>query len=200
MYITAVSPLTGKRSKKVRILIDDGSSFVLYRREASRYGLDAETEISDETWDRLMSEVFIPRARSRAMHLLEKQDRTRAGLVKKLSEAGYPDQAIEEAISYVESYHYIDDERYAASYVRYHQYGKSRRRIMMDLRGKGVSDDIIKQALEAEFTTSEEDMIRQILAKRHYDPDTRDAAERQKTYRFLLGRGFSYEDINSVMR
>ena len=147
-----------------------------------------------------MQEVFIPRARSRAMHLLEKQDRTRFGLKKKLREGGYPELAIESAIAYVESYHYIDDVRYAASYVRYHQYGKSRRRIEMDLRAKGVSDEDIDRAIETEFTISEEDMIRQTMEKRHYDHSSADLKERQRMYRFLMGRGFAYEDIDRVIR
>ncbi len=199
MYITAVAPLTGKRSKKVRIRFDDGTSVILYKREATRYELEPESEISEEVWERLLREVFIPRARSRAMHLLEKQDRTRANLISKLREGGYPDIAIEEAVSYVEGYHYIDDDRYAASFVRYHQSGKSRRRIMMDLKQKGVSEDIIKRAIELEFTASEEDMIREAVKKKGYDPDNSDIRERQRIYRFLTGRGFSYEDIDRAL-
>ena len=200
MYITDIIPLTGKRSKKVRITIDDGSSIVLYSREAGRYGLECDAEITDEVWERLMQEIFIPRARSRAMHLLEKQDRTKAGLRRKLREGGYPDAAVDMAISYVESYHYIDDDRYASSYVRYHQYGKSRRRIVMDLKAKGVSDDIIERAIETEFTTSEEEMIRQTIKKRHYDHETADLKERQRMYRFLLSRGFDYEEIDKALQ
>ena len=200
MYITEMVPLSGKRSKKVRISIDGGTDIVLYKKEAARYGMEVGAEIMDGVWEQLIQEVFIPRARARAMHLLEKQDRTRAGLKKKLREGGYPDEAIDKAISYVESYHYIDDARHAASYVRYHQYGKSRRRIEMDLKAKGVSAETIERAIETEFTASEEDMIRRTLEKRHYDHETADVRERQRMYRFLVGRGFAYEDIDRVLR
>ena len=198
MYITEVSELFGKRAKKVRIRMDDGSAFIMYRREAEKYGLSDDSEISADLWEQILSEVFIPRARSRAMHLLEKQDRTRSGLYRKLSESGYPHEAIDQAISYVESYHYIDDDRYAASYVRYHQYGKSRRRIYMDLKSKGVDDEIIRRAIEQEYTTSEEEMIRDILSKKHFDISSGDAKKRSQMYRFLIGRGFAYEDIDRV--
>ena len=199
MYIALAEPLSGKRSKKIRFSLDDGSNIVLYKREAKRFGLEEGDEISEELWGRLMDEVFIPRARSRAMHLLEKQDRTVAGLRRKLCEAGYPERAIDAAIAYVESYHYLDDGRYAASYVRYHQYGKSRRRIRMDLRSKGISDELIDRAIETEFTNSEEDMIRAAVAKRGYDAASADLREKQKLYRFLLGRGFSYESIDRAI-
>ena len=199
MYIREALPLSGKRSKKVRLITDEGTSFILYKREASRYGLDADMEISQDQWEHLMQEVFIPRARSRAMHLLERQDRTVSNLRQKLRDSGYPDEAIASAVEYVESYHYVDDDRYARSYVRYHQSGKSRRRIRMDLIKKGITDEVIQEALDAEYTVSEEDMIRAAIQKRHLDPATSDLRERQRIYRFLLGRGFSYEDIQHAI-
>ena len=199
MYITELTRLSGKRSKKLMIRLDDGSRIQIYCGEADKYGLSEGAQITDDKWEQLMKEVFIPRARSRAMHLLERQDRTRHNLIQKLQEGGYPQRAIDEAVAYVESYHYIDDMRYASSYVRYHQYGKSRRRITMDLRSKGVSQEIIEEALDREFVTSEVDMIRSIIRKRGYDPAQKDMKQKQKLYRFLLGRGFSYEDIDSAM-
>lgn len=199
MYIREALPLSGKRSKKVRLITDEGTSFILYKREASRYGLDADMEISQDQWEHLMHEVFIPRARSRAMHLLERQDRTVSNLRQKLRDSGYPEEAIASAVEYVESYHYVDDDRYARSYVRYHQSGKSRRRIRMDLLKKGIADEVVQEALDAEYTVSEEDMIRTAIQKRHLDPSTSDLRERQRIYRFLLGRGFSYEDISRVI-
>ncbi|MCR5097753.1 MAG: regulatory protein RecX [Lachnospiraceae bacterium] len=200
MYITEILPFGGRQSKKMRIRLDDGSYISLYKSEVRRYGLTEGMDVDDGLWDRLMQEVFIPRARFRAMHLLEKQDRTRSGLLKKLSESGYPRLAVEAAVEYVEGYHYIDDDRYARSYVRYHQSGRSRRRIMTDLRQRGVSDEVIQEALEAEYTASEEDMIRQTLMKRHFDPVTADIRDRQRIYRFLLGRGFRYEDIDRALQ
>ena len=199
MFIKEVTPLSGKRSKKVRVFMDDGSSVMLFKREASRYGLEADTEITEEVWAEILREVFIPRARSRAMHLLERQDRTVSNLRQKLRDSGYPEEAIASAVEYVESYHYVDDDRYARSYVRYHQSGKSRRRIRMDLLKKGIADEVVQEALDAEYTVSEEDMIRTAIQKRHLDPSTSDLRERQRIYRFLLGRGFSYEDISRVI-
>ena len=143
---------------------------------------------------------MIPRAKRRAMHLLEKQDRTRKNLMDKLRESDYPQEAIEAAVAYVESYHYIDDERYARSYVHFHQEGKSKRRIQQDLMQKGVDRDTIALVLEEEYETSEADMIRDLLRKKHYDPESADASERAKMYRFLLGRGFSSNDISRVLR
>ena len=58
----------------------------------------------------------IRRARHRALHILERSDRTEQELRAKL-ERNYRAEAVEDAISYVKQYHYLDDRRYAVNYL-----------------------------------------------------------------------------------
>ena len=192
--------LIPRKKNKYKVRLDGGEDLVLYKRELKSYGLEEGIELSDVDYARILEETIIPRAKRRAMHLLEKQDRTQHNLEDKLRESDYPNVAIQAAVEYVASYHYIDDERYARSYVRFHQEGKSKRRITQDLMQKGVDRDIIALALEEEYESSEEGMIRDLLRKKNYDPENADAKERQKMYRFLMGRGFSSNDISKVLR
>ncbi|MBQ2467642.1 MAG: regulatory protein RecX, partial [Lachnospiraceae bacterium] len=189
-----------RKKNKYKVHLQGGMDLVLYKREVKTYGLEAGEELSEEAYQRILEETLIPRAKRRAMHLLEKQDRTRKNLEDKLRESDYPQTAIDAAIAYVESFHYIDDERYARSYVHFHQEGKSKRRIQQDLMQKGIDRDVIALVLEEEYETSEADMIRDLLRKKHYDPESADAKERSKMYRFLAGRGFSSGDISRVLR
>ncbi len=192
--------LVPRKKNKYKVHLQGGMDLVLYKREVKTYGLEAGEELSEEAYQRILEETLIPRAKRRAMHLLEKQDRTRKNLEDKLRESDYPQTAIDAAIAYVESFHYIDDERYARSYVHFHQEGKSKRRIQQDLMQKGIDRDVIALVLEEEYETSEADMIRDLLRKKHYDPESADAKERSKMYRFLAGRGFSSGDISRVLR
>ena len=192
--------LVPRKKNKYKVHLQGGMDLVLYKREVKTYGLEAGEELSEEAYQRILEETLIPRAKRRAMHLLEKQDRTRKNLEDKLRESDYPQIAIDAAIAYVESFHYIDDERYARSYVHFHQEGKSKRRIQQDLMQKGIDRDVIALVLEEEYETSEADMIRDLLRKKHYDPESADAKERSKMYRFLAGRGFSSGDISRVLR
>ena len=58
--------------------------------------------------------------------------------------------------AYVESYHYIDDKRYALSYILSQKEKKGKARIQMELRRKGVSQEDIDQAFaETEEETDE---------------------------------------------
>ena len=192
--------LVPRKKNKYKVHLQGGMDLVLYKREVKTYGLEAGEELSEEAYQRILEETLIPRAKRRAMHLLEKQDRTRKNLEDKLRESDYPQTAIDAAIAYVESFHYIDDERYARSFVHFHQEGKSKRRIQQDLMQKGIDRDVIALVLEEEYETSEADMIRDLLRKKHYDPESADAKERSKMYRFLAGRGFSSGDISRVLR
>lgn len=192
--------LVPRKKNKYKVHLQGGMDLVLYKREVKTYGLEAGEELSEEAYQRILEETLIPRAKRRAMHLLEKQDRTRKNLEDKLRESDYPQTVIDAAIAYVESFHYIDDERYARSYVHFHQEGKSKRRIQQDLIQKGIDRDVIALVLEEEYETSEANMIRDLLRKKHYDPESADAKERSKMYRFLAGRGFSSGDISRVLR
>ena len=60
-------------------------------------------------------------------------DRTEHQLREKLRASEYPEEVIEEAIEYVKSFHYIDDERYAETFTRYKKEKMSRQQIKQKL-------------------------------------------------------------------
>lgn len=63
----------------------------------------------------------ILKAKKRAMLILQHNDRTEWELTDKLNKAGFSEEAVESAVEYVRSFHYIDDERYAKRFVEiYH--------------------------------------------------------------------------------
>jgi len=140
------------------------------------------------------------RATKRAMHLLEKQDRTEYQLREKLTANGYPKESIEKAIEYVKGYRYVDDGRYAENYIRFHQSTKSRMKLRMDLLRKGIATELIESGLEKAYESDEKEQIRQLLEKKNLDIDTADTAQVRKMYQFLLRRGFRSSDIMSVMK
>ena len=56
---------------RVRIVLDDGLSFVLYKGELRRYHLCEGQEIAQEVYKEIMEEVLPKRAKLRAMNLLK---------------------------------------------------------------------------------------------------------------------------------
>ena len=64
---------------------------------------------------------------------------------------------------------------------------------------RGISREIIQQALEEEFVADECAQIKELLKKRRYDPDNVDEATRRKTAQFLMRKGFKSRDVFRAM-
>ena len=197
MEVLSLVKLTKGRAK---ICLAGGADFVLYKKEYESYGIEEGAELSEADYQQILTDIIIPRCKKRALHLLEKQDRSEKNLRDKLREGGYSEDVIDIAIDYINNFGYLDDARMAASHVRFYQDSRSRMRIKQDLLGKGISSDVIERVLEEEYTADEGELIESLLAKKHYDKENATYEERAKMYRFLASRGFSSDSINRVLK
>ncbi len=198
-----VSGITELDKKRCRIYLDGEFAFVLYKGELKDYCIREGQELSQNAFDEITRVLLPKRAKLRAMNLLQKKDYTKKQLTDKLSEGLYPSEVIEEAIKYVESYKYLDDERFARDYIAYHMSTRSRNRIIQDLSSKGISKDVfmpvLEELYEEEGDDSEMDQIRKLLQKKHYDPENTEFKDKQKIIAFLMRRGFNMSDIRKAM-
>lgn len=197
MTVTKIEPLGEERS---RIYIDERLAFVLYRGELSRYGVKEGRELPEETYREIMDTVLAKRAKLRCMNLLKVMDRTEFQLRQKLDQGDYPEEIIDLALSYVKSYGYVNDEAYASRYIDSRQASKSRRQITCELMQKGISKGVILAAYEEKEPVDEGALIRRWLEKKHMDTQTASPKEKQKMYRFLMGKGFSSQEIGKALR
>ena len=142
------------------------------------------------------------RAAKKAMKLLEHMDRTEKGLRDRLHQAGFGQDAIEAAMAYVESYGYIDDYRYARTYIAYRMDAKSRQKVMQELVAKGVDRSVAAAAWEEEaalHAPDEREILRREVEKK-YAPGARlDEKEMRRLYGYLGRRGFQFSDISGVL-
>ena len=197
MEITKIQALT---KQKYRIFLDGESAFAVYKGELSRYHLEEGAVLPPEVYEELVNRVLKKRATLRAMHILERTDKTEAQLRRKLEESEYPKEAVESAIAYVTSYGYLDDRRYAEHYIEWKKQGKGKARLKMELVQKGISREIIEEALESTDFGETREMIRQIILKKRKTDIPMNEKEKQRIYGFLMRKGFSSSDILAVMR
>ena len=197
MEITKIQALT---KQKYRIFLDGESAFAVYKGELSRYHLEEGAVLPPEVYEELVNGVLKKRATLRAMHILERTDKTEAQLRKKLEESEYPTEAVESAIAYVTSYGYLDDRRYAKHYIEWKKQGKGKARLKMELAQKGISREIIEEVLESTDFGETREMIRQIILKKRKIDIPMNEKEKQRLYGFLMRKGFSSSDILAVIR
>ncbi len=188
---------------RYKVYIEERPAFALYRGELNRLEIREGEEITEESLRKIREEILPLRAKKRAMNLLQKREYTSAGLREKLRDGEYPEDCIEEAVAYVESYGYVDDLRYAKDFIVYNLERKSRTRIEQDLLRKGVSKDTINAVFEklAEEGTKQDEMamIKSLLEKKKYDAKTADIQEKQRIYAYLYRKGFHSEAISRAL-
>lgn len=148
------------------------------------------------------TEEMMRKARRRAMHLLERMNRSEKALRQKLDQGEYSEEAIESAIAYVKSFGYLNDQRYAESYLAGRLTGKSKKVLFQELSAKGVDKETVQLAWE-EVTACQKVDERQIIEEciRKKCPQGGEISEREyrRLVAFLARRGFSHNDIFAVM-
>ena len=198
MRVTKIEPVTKTRYK---VFLDGQFAFVLYKGELSRYQIALDAEVEKDTVDRILEETVLKRAKLRAMHLLTDMDRTESQLRTKLKQGLYPDEIVEQALNYVKSFGYVEDENYAKRFVDSKKRVKSRKEIYAALCQKGIAKETIERAMEACYEEEgEQEAIRRILEKKHFFDKQATEAERTKIYGYLMRKGFRCEDIRQVIQ
>ncbi len=200
MRITRIEELSKSRS---RIYIDDMFAFVLYKGELRLFNIRENEEIREEDYNEILTKVLPKRAKLRAMNLLKSREYTVRQLHDKLQDGGYPEVIITEALDYVAKFHYTDDLRYAVTYLNQHESSRSRRRMEQDLLQRGIDRVTMEQAFSQwenqGGTQDETSMIRELLEKKHYNPQTADEKEVRRLYGFLMRKGFSGELVRKAL-
>ena len=197
MIVTKIEEVT---KAKCRIEIDQEFAFVLYKGELRMYHIREGEEIDSVIYEEITGKLLPKRATMRAMNLLKSRPYTEYQLRQKLSQGGYPQEAMEEAVSYVKSYHYIDDRQYAMDYIEYHQESKTKQKLLQTLMSKGLSKELVLECFDEivgdRKKELEEEQILKILRKKNYDPEQWTFEEKQRLMASLYRKGFSSELIH----
>lgn len=178
--------------------MDEGFALVLYGGEIRRFHIEEGGELSREAYDEIVGGILCRRARERMIYLLKASDKTEAQLRRKLKEGGYPEPAVEAAITFAREHRYIDDAGYAERYIRSRGTRMSKRQIAYDLQQKGIDREIIAGCLE-EFPIQEDRIVRSYLKKKGLDGRDLSPEERRKAGMALGRKGISWEIIRKVL-
>ena len=187
-------------TKQVRLFFDEEKYCLLYYNEIRRLGFHEQDEIGQEEFEEL-NKLLLHRAKLKAMSLLKYQDRTKKELKERLMRAEFPEFITEGAVAYVESFGYINDDAYIRNFIDSRKDKKSRREIYALLRQKGVDMNRVEEIMEEMYEEhSDQEAIRELLRKKHWDFACTDPKEKQKIYGYLVRKGFRYEDIRQVIQ
>ena len=137
-------------------------------------------------------------AKKKAMSLLKYMDRTEWQLRDKLAAKGFSEEAVEGAVDYVKSFHYLDDYRYAVHFVELHYEQRSRQRMRQDLYQRHVPEEYIDLALES-ICENDDVALQEALRKITKGETEYSFEEKQKIAGKLYRKGFRLGDIKRVL-
>ncbi|MBS4097482.1 MAG: recombination regulator RecX [Sulfuricella sp.] len=136
--------------------------------------------------------------RERALAYLARREHTRAELARKLAPYCEERGEIDALLDDFTRHGWLSEERYADMLVTARQGKYGSRRIVHELREKGVSEEGIAAVLP-EVRENELETARAVWAKKFGTPPA-DAKEKAKQMRFLAGRGFGQEIIFKILK
>lgn len=199
MRITAIEK-NEKVSSMAAVILDNNITFCLPKKRIELLELKEGKNITEETLNYILDTEIYAAARSAAVSFLAMKLRTAYEVSQKLSDMGYGEATIEKVIDNLKEINYIDDYNYACKYIseKSKLKPKSVKLLSMELKQKGITDDIINNTFE-NFELDEGEVALELLRKRFSKYTVLDEKMIQKMKTFLAGRGFSYSQISKAV-
>lgn len=134
-------------------------------------------------------------ARNIVLRQLSSAPKTRHQLAEKLAEREIPEEVAQEVLDRFEEVQLIDDEAFAESWVRsrHRSKGLARRALSMELRKRGISEEIAAVALEQLSDDDERAAAYELVTARltrtsvNSSLDSQDRKQRDRMIRRLVG-------------
>ncbi|MDF2986360.1 MAG: regulatory protein RecX [Eubacterium sp.] len=182
------------------VYLENNVSFCLPKKRIQLLELVEGKSLSEETLNYILDTEVYASAKSSAVNYLALKLRTSFEVRQKLQEMGYDENTIEKVIGNLNEINYIDDNNYAQKYLREKTRlkPKSARLLSMELKQKGIADEIINNAFE-EFELDEGEVALELLRKRYSRHTAFDDKLIQKMKSFLMSRGFNYSQISRAI-
>lgn len=183
-----------KNPNRANIFIDDAFSFSLNISQLADFKLKVGQQLGQEEFDNLRQASDSGKLYQRTLEWALTRPRsikeTRDYLFRK--QAKNPEQIIDQLIAKK----YLDDKKFARDWVENRRLarGISRRRLELELRKKGINDQIITQALSQSSRDDAQEIAKIITKKRaKYTNDP------QKLIQYLIRQGFDYESAKTAV-
>lgn len=191
-----IAALRSTAPERITLILEDGQEIPTTLGILTELRLFAGKDLDEEQLDLVKRKTSAALAREYGLTLLSNRQHSRKELGDKLLRKGTPDEAVDDALDWLEDHGYLDDGRYAGAVVRHYAakgYGPGR--IRMELTKRGISREHWDSAFGELPQT--DDTIERFLRSRLRNPDDRD--EVRKVSAALARRGFGWDEIKAAI-
>ena len=183
--------LPQKNDKKRANLYIDG---VFYSGVEKIVLLTENLHVGDFVDEKKLSEIIeepeYTSAFSKASNYILKGSHTVKQVAGYLVKKGYGGKIAAKVIDKLQVYGYLDDGQFADSYVEIKSAKHGKRLLAAELRQKGIKEEYVESAL---LKVENEDETALSIAKKYLKNKPLDIKTKQKCFRYVMSKGFSYE-------
>lgn len=187
-----------KRNKnRINVYIDGEFYCAMEALSAVKFGIKTGAEVDTNKLQQTIFDSEVSVAFNKCIDYLARGLKTVARMRQYLNGKGYSPQVVDAVVDKLLYYKYLDDERYATMYVEQHSRTKGARRLKQELLQKGIT----KSQAEEHCGDREEDNADNIqrLADKYMRNKLADLQTLVKLQRYLLSRGYNYDEVASVI-
>jgi regulatory protein len=187
------------RGKRVNIFLDGKFAFSLEAEVVAKEGLQVEQVLSDEQIEALAGSDHFHRCLNAATLYLSYRLRSESELRERLHRRGFDGDTLEAVITRLKEQGLVNDMAFAQFWRDDRESFSPRSRWLtrLELRRKGVANDIIDQVVEA--IDDDDSAYRAALSKARSLPRSDEQSFRHRLGEYLKRRGFSYGVINHTV-
>ncbi len=186
-----------KNKNCCNVFVDGEFAFALSLDIVMKYDLKKDFVLSDSLTAEIRFEDEKMFAYSLALKYVSKTLKTKKQVITYLKGKGLSDRAVFNAVDKLKDYGFINDEEYAKRYLECCSSTQGKRLIDYKLMMKGIKKDDIAAAREEVDVDAKENAKN--IAERWLKNKEISKENLQKTYRYLIGRGFSYEEAEYAL-
>ena len=191
-----------KRGNRRSIFIDGKFALGVDESVIADLRLHVGQQIGEDELRDIVRAEQVAKAREKALRLLDFRARSRAEISRRLSAAGFAEDIVEETLERLERAGLVDDGQFAKAWVGHRSAGKGmgRARIKWELRQKGVSNEVVEEALSAVDGETERRSALE-AARRRWAKDSSpdDRTKRRRIAAYLRRQGYDWSVITAVL-
>lgn len=189
---------------RVSVFIDGEFAFGVHQDLVLKHRLRAGRELTPDERQAIVEDDRVAKAKTRALDYLAHKPRTETEVRRKLRQKEYSEPVIESVIERLHELSYLDDAEYAEQYVerRFASKGYGPVRIRQELRKRGIDRHLAETAVDDFFEDESTLAAAREKAQKRWSRIARedDARKRRdKLYRYLKRRGYTYDTIRVVI-
>lgn len=189
---------------RMSVFLDGAFAFGVHQNLVLEHELHVGRVLTPEAHQAIIEADRVAGAKARAFDYLAHKPRTEFEVRRKLRQKDYEPPVVEAVVEHLQDRGYVDDEHYAREYVqrRFSHKGYGPVRLQQELYTRGVDRHLAEAAVDNLFEEKSELAAARAAGVKQWARLARESdprKRRDKLYRYLKRRGYTYGAIREVV-